>query len=66
MGVIEQLLGPGVEDGQHADGGPDKAAIAGELDDGLGGGLDQQAVAVTLVGAQRPASSSGTVMVTWK
>ena len=36
MGVIVQLLGPGVEHGHHADGAADKAAIAGELDDGLG------------------------------
>ena len=49
MGVVVQLLGPGMEHGHHADGAADKAAIAGELDDGLGGSLDQQAVAVTLV-----------------
>ena len=53
MRVIEQLLGPGMEHGQHADGAADEAAIAGELDDRLGGGLDQCAVPITLVRAQR-------------
>ena len=51
--VVEQLLGPGVQDGEHADGAADVARIAGQFDDGLGGGLHQQGVAVTLVGAQR-------------
>ena len=53
MGVVEQLLRPGVQDGEHADGRSDMASVASELDDGLGGGLHQEGVAVTLVGAQR-------------
>src|SRR5208283_589058 len=40
MGVIEELLGPGMEHGQHADGAADKALIAGQLDDGLRRRLD--------------------------
>jgi hypothetical protein len=59
MGVIKQLLGPGMEDGHHADGAADKPAITGQLDDGPGGGLEQRAVAVTLVCAQRRAQLLG-------
>jgi hypothetical protein len=40
MRMIEQLLGPGVENGEHADGAPDEAAITGELNDRFGGGLE--------------------------
>jgi hypothetical protein len=50
--MIEELLGPGVQDGEHADGTADMAPIAGELDDGLGRDLHQHGVAVALVGAQ--------------
>jgi hypothetical protein len=53
MRAVEQLLGPGAQDGEDADRGSDVAWIAGEFDDGLGGGLHQQGVTVTLVGAQR-------------
>ena len=35
------------------------ASVAGKLDDGVGGGLHQQGVAVTLVGAQRVAQLLG-------
>jgi len=51
--VLDELLGPGVEDSQHADGAANEAAVAGELDDGVGGSLHQQGVAVTLVGSQQ-------------
>jgi hypothetical protein len=47
MGVVEQLLRPGVQDGEHADGRSDMASVASELDYGLGGGLHQEGVAVT-------------------
>ena len=50
--VEEELLGPGVQHGEHADGAADEARIAGQLDDRLGGGLHQHGVAVALVGAQ--------------
>ena len=50
--VIEELLGPGVQDGEHADGTADMAPIACELNDGLGCDLHQHGVAVALVGAQ--------------
>ena len=35
MRVLEQLLGPGVENGEHADGAPDEAAIAALLREGI-------------------------------
>ena len=49
VGVIEQLLGPGVQDGKHPNGTTDEAAIAGEFDDGIGGRFHQQGVAISLV-----------------
>ena len=52
MGVIDELLGPGMQDGEHADGGADVSWITGDLDDGVGGGLHRKGVAVALVGAQ--------------
>jgi len=42
MGMVEQLLGPGVQDGEHADGAAHIARVAGQLDDGLGRRLHQQ------------------------
>jgi hypothetical protein len=51
--VVEQLLRPGVQNGEHVDGRPDMASVASKLEDGLGSGLHQEGVAVTLVGAQR-------------
>jgi hypothetical protein len=48
-----------VQDGEQADRRSDMASVAGELDDSLGGGLHQQGVAVTLVGAQRVAEFLG-------
>ena len=48
-----------MKDGQDTDGAADKAAITGEFDDGLGGGLDQRRVTVTLVQTQRPAQLLG-------
>ena len=59
MGMVEQLLGPGVQDGEHADGAAHIARVAGQLDDGLGRRLHQQRVAVLLVGAQRVAQFLG-------
>ena len=53
--VVEQLLGPGVQDGEHADRRSDMASVAGEFDDAVRSGLHQEGVAVTLVGAQRVA-----------
>ena len=44
---------------KHAEGAPDKARVAGELDDGAAGSLHQQ-------GISRGWSSAGTVTVTWK
>ena len=47
--MIEQLLGPGVQDGKHPNGTTDEAAIAGEFVDGIGGRFHQQGVAILLV-----------------
>jgi len=47
-----QLLGPGVQHGEHRDGAADVTRIAGKLDDRRGAGLHQQAIAVTLIGSQ--------------
>jgi hypothetical protein len=55
MRVVQELLRPGVQDSKHADSAADMAGIAGEFDDGLGDGLHQQGIAVTLVGAQHRA-----------
>jgi hypothetical protein len=52
MGMEEELLGPGVQNGEYADRAADMARIAGKLDDRLGRGLHQHGVTVTLVGAQ--------------
>jgi len=47
--AVEDLLGPGVEDGEHAYGAADEASVVGKVDDGLGRSLHQQGVAVTLL-----------------
>jgi hypothetical protein len=52
MRMQVQLLGPGVQHGEHADGAADVPRIAGQFDDRSGTGLHQHAIAVTLVGAQ--------------
>ena len=55
VGVVVQLLRPGVEHGEYAHLGADITRVAGQLDDRLGRHLHQQRVAVTLVGAQHGA-----------
>ena len=52
MRVQVQLLCPGVQHGEHADGAADVTRIAGEFDDRRGAGLHQHAIAVALIGAQ--------------
>ena len=52
MGVVVELLSPGMQNGHHANGGADVLWITGDLDDGVGGGFHQEGVAVALVGAQ--------------
>jgi hypothetical protein len=52
VGVKEKLLRPRMQDGKHADRAADMTWVASEFDDGLGGGLHQDGVTVTLVGAQ--------------
>src|SRR5215472_12784399 len=51
--VEDEPLRPGMQNGEDADGAADPARIAGQHDDRRGGGLDQRAVAVDLMPAQR-------------
>ena len=51
--MVDELLGPGAENREDADGAANEAAVVGKLDDGFGQSLHQQGVAVTLVGAQQ-------------
>ena len=44
VGVVLQVLAPGVEDGQEADLGPEVLGVGGDLPQGLGGGPEQEAV----------------------
>jgi hypothetical protein len=57
--VEDELLCPGVQDGEHADGAADVARVAGEFDDRLGRGLHQQGVTVPLIGVQHLAQLLG-------
>ena len=53
MRVEDEPLRPGVQHSEHTDGAADPARIAGQHDDRLDGGLDQRAVAVDPMPAQR-------------
>ena len=53
MRMVDELLGPGVQNSKDANGRSDEAGIASQLDDRLGRCLDQQRVAIFLVAAQR-------------
>ena len=44
VGVMLEVLPPGVEDGQEADLGPEVLGIGGDSLQGLGGGPEEQAV----------------------
>ena len=44
-----QVLAPGVEHGQEADLGPEMFGVGGDLPQGLGGGLEQEAVDLPLI-----------------
>lgn len=59
MRMKVELLRPGVQDGENADGTADITRIARKLDDRLGGGLHQNGIAVTLVGAHHLAQFVG-------
>jgi hypothetical protein len=50
--MVQQRLGPGVQDGQEADGGAQVLAVSGDLEQGLRGGAEQDPVEEFLV-AQR-------------
>jgi hypothetical protein len=45
VGVMLEVLAPGVEDGEKADLGPEVLGVGGDLLQGLGGGAEEQAVA---------------------
>ena len=47
--VVLEVLPPGVQDGQEPDLGPEVLGIGGDLLQGRGGGLEQQAVDFTRV-----------------
>src|SRR6516165_2171745 len=53
--MVDELLRPGMEDGEHAGGAANVALIAGEFDDRLGGSLHQQRIPVALVGVHQRA-----------
>ena len=55
VGVVEQLLRPGVQHGEYAGGAAHIARIAAKLDNSLSRGLHEQRIAGRLVGAQRVA-----------
>ena len=59
VGMVMELLGPSMENSQHAWGAADEAGVAGNIDDGMGCGLHQQGISVLLVGAQDPAELLG-------
>ena len=65
--MVLEVLAPGVEDGQQADLGPEVLGIGGELQQGLGGGPEQQAVdhRVGSASASGP-RTAGSVKTTWK
>src|SRR5262249_18618771 len=55
VGVVMELLGPGMENSQYSWGAADEAGVAGNIDDGMRCGLHQEGIAVLLVGAQNVA-----------
>jgi hypothetical protein len=59
MRVEVKLLGPGVQDGQHADRAANMAGVAGQLDDRLARRRHQRAIAVALMTAQGGAQLLG-------
>jgi hypothetical protein len=52
MRMEVQLLGPGVQHGEHPDGAADVTRVARQFGDRGGAGLHQHAIAVALIGAQ--------------
>jgi len=59
MGMEDELLGPGVKDGEDADGAADKTPVAGELDDRLGGGFHERGVTCAATIKMREERQSG-------
>ena len=53
MRVVDQLLGPGVQHSQNADGAANITLVAGQLDDRFACRLHQRRVAVALIGTQQ-------------
>lgn len=59
VGVVFELAGPGVEDAEQAEGGSKVALVAGEVLEGLGAAMKEEAVAEFLVGAEGAAEFGG-------
>ena len=49
VGVVVEVLPPGVEDGEGADAGAEVLGVSGDLLGGLGGGAQEQVVDESLV-----------------
>src|SRR5262249_13944966 len=59
VGMVMELLGPSMENSQHAWGGAEEAGVAGNIDDGMCCGLHEEGISVLLVGAQNVAELLG-------
>jgi hypothetical protein len=44
VGMVEQVLAPGVEDGEEAEGGAEVFGVAADGEEGFGGGTEKDAV----------------------
>src|ERR1022692_766756 len=66
VGMQVQVLAPGVEDGEETDFGAQMLGIAGNREEGFGGGAGEDIVATFLVWKAMAASGSGMVKTTWK
>ncbi len=67
MGMMQQVLSPGVQDGEEADLGAQVLGIGGDGAQGFGAGVKEQVVdEPSCSGRQSAAIGSGTVKTTWK
>ena len=64
MGVVFEVLAPGVQDRQESDLGPEMLRIGGDLLQGLGGGAEQKAVDLPLILKGDWTSAEGSVKTT--
>jgi hypothetical protein len=66
MGVLGDLLAPGVEDGQKTDASPEVLRVGGDLEQRLGGTGEQSIEEPPLIAPDQIVSSAGRVKTTWK